>query len=53
MSFKKGNKYLLGDYINKDKYLLFIKDEVASRALRKRRRLNTKRQRKRKAESLL
>ena len=43
MGFKKGGKYLLGDYIDKGKLLLFIKDEVTSRAPRKGRRLDTKR----------
>ena len=53
MDFKEGGKYLPGDYINKGKLLLFIKDEVTSRALRKGRHLDAKRQRKRKAELLL
>ena len=54
MGFKKGGKCLLGDYVDKGKLLLFIKDKVASRAPKRGRRLNTKRQqRKRKAESPL
>jgi hypothetical protein len=51
MGFKEGGKYLPGDYVDEGKLLLFIKDEVASRAPRKGRRLNAERQRKRKAES--
>ena len=55
MGFKEGGKYLPGDYIDEGKLLLFIKDEVASRAPKKGRRLKAERQRKRKrqAESLL
>ena len=53
MGFKAGSRYLLGDYVDEGKLLLFIKDEVASCAPRKGRRLNAERERKRKAESLL
>ena len=52
MGFKEGGKCLPGDYVDKGKLLLFIKDEVASRAPWKRRCLNAERERKRKAESL-
>src|SRR3954464_9167691 len=53
MGFKEGGKYLPGDYVDEGKLLLFIKDEVASRAPRRGRRLDAERQRKRKAESPL
>src|SRR4051794_7941749 len=53
MGFKEGGKYLLGDYVDEGKLVLFIKDEVASRAPRRGRRLNAERERKRKAESPL
>ena len=54
MGFKEGGKYLPGDYVDEGKLLLFIRDEVASRAPRQGRRLNAeKKRRKRKAESLL
>jgi hypothetical protein len=55
MGFKEGGKYLPRDYVDEGKLLLFIKDEVASRAPRKGRRLDAERQRqrKRKAESPL
>ena len=35
MGFQKGGQYLPGDYVDEGKLLLFIKDEVASRAPRK------------------
>jgi hypothetical protein len=47
MGFKEGGKYLPGDYVDEGKLLLFIKDEVASRAPRKGRRLDAERQRQR------
>ena len=50
MGFKEGGKYLPADFVDEGKLLLFIKDEVASRAPRKGRRLDAERQRKRKAE---
>jgi len=43
MGFKEGGRYLLGDYMDEGKLLLFIKDEVASRAPRQGRRLDAKR----------
>ena len=51
MGFKEGGKYLPGDYVDEGKLLLFIKDEVASRAPRKGRRLKAERQRKRKRQA--
>src|SRR5438876_11540354 len=54
MGFKEGGKYLPGDYVDEGKLLLFIRDEVASRAPRQGRRLNAEKKRqKRKAKSLL
>jgi hypothetical protein len=53
MGFKEGVKYLPGDYVDEGKLLLFIKNEVASRAPRKGCCLNTERERKKKAELLL
>ena len=53
MGFKEGGKYLPGDYVDEGKLLLFIKDEVASRTLKRGRRLNAEKQHKRQAESLL
>ncbi|KIM99362.1 hypothetical protein OIDMADRAFT_127050 [Oidiodendron maius Zn] len=44
MGFKEGDKYLPGDYIDKGKLLLFIKDKVASRAPKKGRCHNADRQ---------
>ncbi|KAG2001541.1 hypothetical protein GB937_010084 [Aspergillus fischeri] len=35
IGFKEGGRYLPGDYVNKGKLLLFIKDEVASRPPRR------------------
>ena len=45
MGFKEGGKYLLGDYVDEGKLLLFIKDKVASRVPRRGRRLDAKKQR--------
>ena len=55
MGFKEGGKYLPGDYVDEGKLLLFIKDEVASRAPKRGRRLKAEQQRKgkRQAESPL
>ena len=51
MGFQEGGQYLPGDYVDEGKLLLFIKDEVASRAPRQGRRLKAeqaRRKRKRK-----
>jgi hypothetical protein len=53
MGFKEGGKYLPGDYVDEGKLLLFIKDEVASRAPRRGRRLDAERQRQRKRKAEL
>jgi hypothetical protein len=48
MGFQEGGQYLPGDYVDEGKLLLFIKDEVASRAPRKGQRLKAEQARKRK-----
>src|SRR5579859_3587895 len=54
MGFKEGGKYLPGDYVNKGKLLLFIRDKVASQAPKRGRRLDAKKKRqKQKARSPL
>ncbi|RFU28809.1 hypothetical protein B7463_g7504, partial [Scytalidium lignicola] len=44
ISFKKGGKYLPGDYVDKGKLLLFIKDKVASCTLKQGHRLEAEKQ---------
>ncbi|PMD28557.1 hypothetical protein NA56DRAFT_683910 [Hyaloscypha hepaticicola] len=50
LSFKEGGKYLLKDYVDEGKLLLFIKDEVASRASRRGYCLNAEKERKSKGK---
>ncbi|KAH9205792.1 hypothetical protein DL95DRAFT_245681, partial [Leptodontidium sp. 2 PMI_412] len=57
VGFQEGGQYLPGDYVDEGKLLLFIKDEVASRAPRKGQRLKAeqakrKRERERERERL-
>ena len=47
-SFPPGGEYLPGDWVDEGKLLLFIKEEVASRAPRRGRRLDEEKERKRK-----
>ncbi|PMD19221.1 hypothetical protein NA56DRAFT_647295 [Hyaloscypha hepaticicola] len=50
LDFKEGGKYLLGDYMDEGKLLLFIKNEVASRVSWRGHYLNAEKERKSKGK---